>query len=87
MLLYALICLCLALVGAAGLQFMYLFYLERIDAERKKRLYEVEMECRRLRSELVRSEHRIAEQQEMLANSSIIVDEYGEIWADVIEEG
>lgn len=83
MLLYALICLSLALVGVAGLQFMYLFYLDRIDQERKKRIYELEHQCRHLTARLEEAETRIAEQEAMV---QLTAPESEEAWADVIDE-
>lgn len=83
MLLYALICLSLALVGVAGLQFMYLFYLDRLDQERKKRVHELEHQCRHLNARLEEAETRIAEQEEML---QLTAPESEEAWADVIDD-
>lgn len=83
MLLYALICLSLALVGVAGLQFMYLFYLDRIDQERKKRIREVEHKCRQLTERLAEAKTRIAEQDALIETLS---PENEEAWADVIDE-
>jgi hypothetical protein len=87
MLLYALICLCLALVGVSGLQFMYLFYVERIEGERRKRIHELEVTARQLRLDLAEAEHRIELQRKLLADAASLTDEQGEVWADVIEEG
>jgi hypothetical protein len=84
MLLYGLICLSLALVGIAGLQFTYLFYLDRVDRERKKLVHDLESECRRLSSRLGRAEERLAEQDAML--SRYIEDAGEEVWADLIDE-
>lgn len=86
MLLYALICLCLALVGVSWLQFMYLIYLERLDREKKKRLHELELECRELRHALTAAEIEIAAQREMLANAALETEDGNEVWADVIED-
>jgi hypothetical protein len=86
MLLYALICLCLALVGVSWLQFMYLVYLERLDREKKKRLHELELECRDLRQALSAAEIEIAAQRELLANTVVEADDTNEVWADVIED-
>lgn len=84
MLLYVLICLCLALLGVAGLQFLYMFYLDRIDAERKKRLHELEHNCRDLLYRLGEAETRIEEQQALL--DSYYEDSDREVWADVLED-
>jgi len=85
MLMYALICLSLALVGIAGLQFTYLFYLDRVDKERKKLIHDLEVECRLLSERLSRAEITIAEQKRLLEMSNIEFED-GEIWADVIED-
>ena len=86
MLLYALICLCLALVGVSWLQFMYLVYLERLDREKKKRLHELELECRDLRQALTAAEIEIAAQRELIASTVVEADDTNEVWADVIED-
>ena len=85
MLLYVLICLCLALVGIAGMQLMYMFYLDRLDRERKKRLHELENRCKYLRQRLAAAEERIGEQDDILDAFYDGSDQ--EVWADVIEEG
>jgi 16S rRNA C1402 (ribose-2'-O) methylase RsmI len=85
MLLYILICLSLSLAGVAGLQFTYLFYLDRLDKERKKRIHELELQCKSLSRRLHEAEARIDEQNDVL--SSFYTDEEGEeAWADVIED-
>lgn len=83
MLLYVLICLSLSLTGVAGLQMMYMFYMEAVDRQRRKRLSELEHECRRLRLDLVEAEKLIIEQKTKLQKAGIETDE---AWADVIEE-
>jgi hypothetical protein len=85
MLMYALICLSLALVGIAGLQFTYLFYLDRVDKERKKLIHDLEVECRRLSERLLRAETTIVEQKRLLEMTKIELED-GEVWADVIED-
>jgi hypothetical protein len=84
MLLYALICLSLTLVGVAGLQFTYLFYLDRVDKERKKLIHQLEGECRRLSRRLTEAESRVAEQDLIL--NKLLVESGDEAWADIIEE-
>lgn len=84
MLMYALICLSLALVGVAGLQFTYLFYLDRVDRERKKLIHDLEVECRRLSTRLADAEARAAEQDQIL--SKMFVESTEDNWADIIEE-
>ncbi|HSU25509.1 MAG TPA: hypothetical protein VLI65_05985 [Pyrinomonadaceae bacterium] len=85
MLLYILICVALTLAGVTGLQFTYMFYLERIDAERRKRVAELEKQCRLLTHRLAEAEQQISEQKRILeASYPELEDE--EIWADVIDE-
>lgn len=86
MLYYVLIGLCLALVGVAGLQFMYMFYIDRLDRERKKRLVELEHRCKDLSLRLAEAEFRIAEQNEIIAAPNVYESQGEEAWADVIEE-
>ena len=81
---YALICLSLALLGIAGLQFTYLFYLDRVDKERKKLIHQLEVECRRLSTRLADAEARVAEQDLLL--NKLLVETNDEMWADIIEE-
>jgi len=70
MLFYVLICLCLALTGVAGLQMMYLLYLESLDRDRKKHLSQLERECDRLRHDLADAKQKITEQAAQLEFSS-----------------
>jgi hypothetical protein len=84
MLLYVLICLSLALVGIAGLQFTYLFYLDRVDKERRKLIHQLEIECRRLTGRVADAESRVAEQDLIL--NKLLIESGDEAWADIIEE-
>jgi len=86
MMLYVLICLCLALLGVAGLQFFYLFYLERIDDERKKRLHELEQHSSHLTQRLEDAERRLAAQEEIIQSFYDQQEKDDEAWADLIEE-
>jgi hypothetical protein len=83
MLYYVLIGLSLALTGVAGLQFMYMFYLDRIDKERKKRVAELERRCKGLTRRLEDAERRIAEQDDLI---SALYDEEDDRWADVLDD-
>ena len=83
--LYVLIGLCLSLAGVAGLQLMYMFYLDRIDRERKKRIHELEIECRRLSAQLAEAKSELAMKDEMLSVAFPEVEDE-EAWADVIDE-
>ncbi len=85
MLLYVLIGLCLSLAGIAGLQLMYMFYLDRIDRERKKRVHELEIECRRLSTRLTEAESEIKVKDGMLAVAYPEL-EHEDAWADVLDE-
>ena len=82
MLFYALIGLSLVLVGVAGLQFSYMFYLERLHIERKKYLTTLEHKCRDLTAQLESAETRIAEIE--AAYPEMKVSE--EVWADVLDD-
>ena len=64
---------------------MYMFYLDRLDRERKKRLHELEVRSKELARRLADAEIRIEEQDKMLATLYTSSDD-GEIWADVIDE-
>ena len=83
MLLYFLICLSLSLAGIAALQLMYTFYLDRLDQERKKRVHELEQECKRLRRLLDDADKRIEQQEQIIAELCPGYDDE-EAWADVI---
>ena len=87
MLQYVLICLSLALAGVAGLQFMYMFYMERMDQERRKRIQHLERECRYLRADLLEAQAKLAEKEETIAVLSQKLDDVeDEVWADVIDD-
>lgn len=86
MLMYALIGLSLVLVGIAGLQFTYLFYVNRLYQERKKYLQSLEQKCGELTHRFEAAEQRVAEQQAMLKAAYPEMGIEDEAWADVIEE-
>ncbi len=86
MLYFVLIGLCLVLVGVAALQFMYMFYLDRLDNERKKRVVELEHLCKELRQKLDEAEFRVSEQRRVINAFDIFENMGEEAWADVIEE-
>ncbi|MEP7148235.1 MAG: hypothetical protein ABI857_05070 [Acidobacteriota bacterium] len=85
MLLYVLIGLCLSLAGVAGLQLMYMFYLDRLDRQRKKHVHELEAECRRLAKILAEAEHELKLKNDLLTVAYPELDDE-EAWADLIEE-
>ena len=86
MLMYLLIGLSLVLLGIVGLQFTYMFWVERMYKERRAYLRELENKYARQSERLAIAERRIAEQNDLLET---VYPEFGkedEVWADVIEE-
>ena len=86
MFMFALIGLSLVLLGIAGLQFSYLFYIERLYRERQKYVQLLEHKNARLSDDLDAAKARIREQSELIASmcpESIVEDE---AWADLIED-
>ncbi len=86
MLMYALIGLSLVLVGIVGLQFTYLFYVDRVYRERQRYLQDLEKRHRRLTERLEAAERRIAEQNDLLETIYPELGRDDEAWAEVIEE-
>ena len=86
MLMYALIGLSLVLTGIVGLQFTYLFYVDRIYRERKKYLRSLEQKCSQLNDRLEAAERRVAEQNDLLETIHPQLGKEDEVWADVIED-
>ncbi len=86
MLLVALIGLSFVLVGIVGLQFSYMFYLDRLHIERKKHIYELERKCNQLNERLDQAEKQIAEQDRLLETAYPGLRKDDEVWADVIED-
>ncbi len=66
---------------------MYMFYIDRLDRERKKRLVELEHRCKQLSLRLAEAEFRIAEQDEVIEGLEAYDDRSEDAWADVLEEG
>ena len=83
MLMYALIGLSLVLVGIVGLQFTYLFWIDRVYRERRTYLKDLENRYADLNSHLRSAERQVAEQAELLKTMGY---KETETWADVIEE-
>lgn len=82
---YILIGLLLVLLGVTGLQFTYMFYLDRLDRERKKHVRFLERGNKRLTEQLESAEKRLADQAVILEK---VYPEYvfdDELWADVID--
>ena len=86
MLYYVLIGLCFSLVGVAGLQLMYLFYLDRMDRERRKKIAELEKRCKELSRRLSAAQLRIDEQEDLIENLEVLHNRSEEAWADVLED-
>ena len=86
MLMYALIGLSLVLTGIVGLQFTYLFYVDRIFRERKKHTKSLEQKCRNLNDRLEAAERRVAGQNDLLESMYPGLGKEDEAWADVIED-
>jgi membrane protein implicated in regulation of membrane protease activity len=84
MLTYVLIGLSFALVGVAGLQLMYLFYMDRVMRERKLTIRELERTNKRLTKQLEAAEEKVAMQRARI--QTILPDELeDETWANVID--
>ncbi len=82
MLFYALIGISFALLGIAGLQFTYMFYLDRLHVERKKYLRELEAKNARLTAQLDDAKNRI----DLIEAAYPEMKKDDEVWAEVIEE-
>lgn len=76
----------LVLVGIAGLQFSYMFYLDRLHRDRKNHVRHLESSNARLAERLEAAEQQIADQTALLERfcPEYVADE--ESWAEIIEE-
>jgi hypothetical protein len=83
MLLYVLICVALALAGVAGLQFFYLAYLERLNKQQKRRIYELERHNTALHNRWQEAERQLATFR--IQHEEEILEE-DEAWAEYIED-
>lgn len=86
MLMYTLIGLCLVLTGVAGLQFTYLFYMDKINRDRMRHVRQVEARCTRLTDRLRSAEQRIAEKDDLIESLCPGLSGANETWAEVIDE-
>lgn len=86
MLMYALICISLVLLGVAGLQFMYLFYVDRLYRERKKYLQDLEYRYARLTARLEYAEKKLSEQAETIAALTGEDIDEDDTWEEIIED-
>lgn len=75
MLTIALIGLAFALIGVAGLQIMYLLYLDRVMRDRKTLIKNLERQNRRLRKQLEQARIRSQDRTDQLEDD----------WAEVID--
>lgn len=86
MLTYVLICISLALVGVAGMQFAYMFWLDRMDGYRKQHVRRLERHCRRLENELAEARTKIHQQELLFVAPESEHEDGDDTWADVIDE-
>lgn len=86
MLPFVLIGLSLVLLGIVGLQFMYLFYLDRVYRVRKKYLQILEHKSAQLAEQLAEANKQIAEHNELLETAYPEMKMKDEVWAEVIDE-
>lgn len=86
MLSIVLIGLSLVLIGVVGLQFTYMFYLDRVHRERKKHIRALERKCDDLTFRLEEVEVQLAEQDKLLETAYPGMRKDDEVWADVIED-
>ena len=86
MITYLLIGLSFILIGVTGLQFTYMFYVDRLNRERKKYIRDLERRAEMLSTRLEAAETRIAGQdahRQKYVPGSKLDDE---AWADVLDE-
>ena len=86
MLVFVLIGLSLVLLGVVGLQFTYMFYVERMYTERRKHMRTLERKAEELTGKLETAQQRLLEQDELLKNAYPELRNTEEAWADVIED-
>jgi hypothetical protein len=82
-----LIGIALSLLGVAGLQFLYLSWLEQVNRSNKKRITELEHRCMYLNDRLFESELDVKNHAAVLAENNLTLEpdeEIDEVWADVI---
>ena len=86
MLIYVLIGLLFVLIGVAGLQFSYLFYIDRLYSERRRYLSDLEKKLVRLKKRLDIAENKVTEQQQIIDRLKTVVEDPDETWAEVIHD-
>jgi len=72
------------LTGIAGLQLAYMFYLDRLDKDRKRRLRHLERRAKSLELRLGEAYSKLEAQDAMLEAAYGPQDD--EVWADVIDD-
>ncbi len=87
MLVFVLIGLSLILLGVVGLQFTYMFYIERMNAERRKHMQTLERRANHLNQKLEEAQKQIADQDRLIKAAYPAMTNTEEIWAEVIDEG
>ncbi len=85
MLVFVLIGLSLVLLGIVGLQFMYMFYVERMYKERRKHIQTLEDKAEKLSSKLEAAQKQIVEKDALIKDSAEMRKD-NEVWAEVIDE-
>lgn len=83
---FVLIGLSLVLLGVVGLQFTYMFYVERMYTERRKHMRTLERKAEELTGKLETAQQRLLEQDELLKTAYPELRNTEEAWADVIED-
>ena len=86
MLMYFLIGLSLVLLGIVGLQFTYMFWVERMYKERRSYLRDLERKYARINQRLIAAERRLSHENELIDTTYSDFGKEDEIWEDVIEE-
>lgn len=86
MLVFVLLGLSLVLLGVVGLQFMYMFYADRMHAERRKHIHTLERKNEVLSQQLDAAQIQLAEQDELLKAAYPELQKDDESWAEVIDE-
>ena len=86
MLVFVLIGLSLVLLGIVGLQFTYMFYVERMYTERRKHMRNLEHKAEELTDRLEAAQTQLAEQNELIKDVYPELKKGEEVWADLIDE-
>ena len=86
MLVFVLIGLSLVLLGIVGLQFTYMFYVERMYNERRKHMQALEHKAEHLTEQLEAAKDQLASQDELIRTAYPELRRDEEMWAEVIDE-